>query len=470
VSKIHQALKRAQEERSQKETASLSLPLFPYTEGITNGRPGGREPKARAAPARSHLTGKYLHFEDLLRYCAKPFWQPNANAILFSELYRRTQGAEQFRALRHRLYQLRSGSPLKKIVVTSAVAGEGKTFVATNLAQAFLCEPQRKVLLVDGDLCNTSLHLPLGAPVAPGLAEYLRDEASEAEIIQHGQEGNLCFIGGGIMEGEGNASELLSNGRLQKLLDRVGPLFDWVIIDSAPCLSVADAGRLASFADGLILVVRGKSTPAAMVQKAVQELKSKLIGVVLNGVEDSPTYGGDNDYSAGPPPQTLVPAQAISLSTSFWSSIKKSLLQQRVFRASLLELLLLSLAIYLGTRAGARTFWREHAGDSPLPSATWQSTLKHAPEGAVATASVISQLADAPHTERAQDSSNVFTYVVQRNDTMRSLCMSLVGRYDEAVQTEICRLNPDLKDPQHLKTGQEVHLLLSPLKQDENRR
>jgi capsular exopolysaccharide synthesis family protein len=303
MSKIYEALKKAQEEKSpvspavnqhiqqQSHTAPVQQQL--QVTPVMEARP--RTPE----PIRHGISGQYLRFEDLLKQCAEPVWQLDSNAIVFSGTYAPGQGAEQFRTLRTRLYQLRDNSSLKKVLVTSAIAGEGKTFVATNLAQAFACERDRRVLLIDGDLRSARLHVPLGAPVSPGLAEYLRDEASEANIIQHGQEGNLCFIAGGKGAGT-NASELLSNGRLQRLLDRVAPLFDWVILDSSPCLPVADASVLAGFVDGLLLVVRAKSTPSAMVQRAHHDLRKRnVIGVVLNGVEESDSYGANYPYGYG---------------------------------------------------------------------------------------------------------------------------------------------------------------------------
>ena len=87
-------------------------------------------------------------------------------------------------------------------------------------------------------------------------------------------------------------SELLSNGRLKKLLDRVTPVFDWVIIDSPPCLPVADATILANYCDGILLVVRAGSTASEVAQRACQELQGRnVIGVVLNAVEESHMYG-----------------------------------------------------------------------------------------------------------------------------------------------------------------------------------
>jgi len=300
MSKIHEALRKAQEEKSQ----AASCETRPKAE--EHPKPAVQE-QAQAAFAlpgnvpsqgghHRSFSGQYLRFEDLLKQCAEPIWQLDPNAIVFSGSYGPANGAEQFRTLRTRIYHFRETHPLKKVLVTSAIAAEGKTFVATNLAQAFACERNRRVLLIDGDLRSPRLHLPLGAPISPGLAEYLRDEASEAEIIQHGREGNLCFIAGG-KGGRENPSELLSNGRLQKLLDRITPLFDWVVIDSTPCLPVADASVLSTLCDGLLLVVKAKSTPLAAVQRAGHELRKRnIIGVVLNAVDESDSYGAYYAY------------------------------------------------------------------------------------------------------------------------------------------------------------------------------
>jgi len=303
MSKIYEALKKAQDEKTQDSSVARQhlqqTPQISWAPKEILATPATEQHQSALRPTHAGISGQYLRFDDLLKQCAEPVWQSDPNTIVFSDSHSPHEGAEQFRTLRTRLYQLRDVSPVKRVLVTSAVAGEGKTFVATNLAQAIACEPDRKVLLIDGDLRSARLHLPLGAPVSPGLGEYLRDEASEAEIIQHGQQGNLCFIPGGD-GGASNASELLSNGRLQKLLDRVAPLFDWVIIDSPPCLPVADASVLAGCVDGVLLVVRSKSTPSAMAQKARQELrKSNVIGVVLNAVEKVDSYGGPYSYGYG---------------------------------------------------------------------------------------------------------------------------------------------------------------------------
>ena len=258
-------------------------------EGMTSASVALQAPiyrPAASAAGRDPRTGQFLRFEELLKHCAKPAWVLDPQTVVFGETHAQRRGAEQFRTLRARLYQLRETAPLKKILITSALAGEGKTFVATNLAQATGQERERRVLLIDADLRNPSLHLPLGAPLSPGLTDYLKGEAIDADILQHGQEGKLCFVAAG--RPASNSSELLTNGKLEKFLEHVSPLFDWVIIDSPPCLPVADANILAGFCDGVVLVAKAQSTPAAALERARKELqKRKLVGVVLNGVEQA---------------------------------------------------------------------------------------------------------------------------------------------------------------------------------------
>jgi capsular exopolysaccharide synthesis family protein len=336
MSKVHEALKRAQEEWSsasqavgggsrqyngkanatiaavapevggsesarvnlqpQSMPADSALPVTAVSKVPLVASPSEHRPHTPAA-GRDPRTGQFLRFEDLLKSCANPTWVVDPRTVAFSGTNEASSGAEQFRTLRSRLYNLRETTQLKRVLITSALASEGKTFVATNLAQAITKERERKVLLIDGDLRSPALHKPLGAPCSPGLSDYLRGQASDPEIIQHGQEGNLCFIAAGSPGSD--PSELLSNGLLEKLLDRLAPLFDWVIIDSPPCLPVADANLLAGHCDGVLLVLRAKSTPSAAADKARKELqKRKVIGVVMNGVEQANTYGGYYGYSS----------------------------------------------------------------------------------------------------------------------------------------------------------------------------
>src|SRR5579862_749222 len=297
MSRIHDALKKAEQERASVQHGATEVAALP-AEGLPGAEPMPETWVPRSmevAGDTTHLPAlnaspDFLRFDDLLARCAHPTWHLDPNVNVFFNPNLSVHGAEQFRTLRSRLYQLRATQPLRTLLVTSAIPGEGKTFVTANLAQAIVRQPDRRALIIDADLRCTRLHLPLGAPTSPGLSDYLRGEADEMAVIQHGQEGNLCFIAGGVEVTD--PSELLSNGRLKKLLDRVAPIFDWVIVDSPPCVPVADASILANICDGVLLVVRAGTTPSEIAQRAREELKGKnVVGVVLNAVDESAAYG-----------------------------------------------------------------------------------------------------------------------------------------------------------------------------------
>lgn len=298
MSRIHDALKKAEEERNTAlppaATATLpeSAPSSAAVEEINTpiGRAESSAPPMEVvstAPPRVRPG-----FDAILRQCVRTEWHPEQNSNVFSKAQKGTHCAEQFRTLRSRLYQICGKQPNYTLLVTSSIPDEGKTFVVSNLGHAIVQQPNRRALIIDADLRYPQLHLAVGAPLAPGLTEYLRGEVSENAIIQCGKGENLCFIPGGSHVT--NPSELLSNGRLKVLLDRLAPLFDWVILDSPPCLPVADASMLAGLCNGVLFVLRAGSTPVEVAQKACKNLDGRnVIGVVMNGMEQAQVYGSD---------------------------------------------------------------------------------------------------------------------------------------------------------------------------------
>ena len=294
MSRIHEALKRAEQERAVLLQVDAAASPAESAKAETSGEESHSVAVAAAniqlpSTVIAPLPSGYLQFEDIKAHCAHPRWRPDPKENVFTNSDSNTYGAEQFRTLRSRLYQLRGNQPLQTILITSSLPNEGKTFLSNNLAQAFVRQPDCHVLLIDADLRRPRLHVPMGAPAAPGLTDYLRGDAEEMAVIQCGQEGNLCFISGG--KEVADPSELLSNGRLKKLLDRVKPAFDWILVDSPPCLPVADATGLADFCEGVLLVVRAGSTPAEVAQRSCQQMQSKnILGVVMNAVEKRHSY------------------------------------------------------------------------------------------------------------------------------------------------------------------------------------
>jgi protein-tyrosine kinase len=300
MSRIHEALKKAEQERG--EVLAKSAAVFTVAPPANAAAPTSvAEPPTFIAPeierARIPVTeplvtnsADYLRFDDLRKHCAHPQWHLDPSVNVFINPALTAHGSEQFRTLRSRLYQMRASQSLRTLLVTSSVPAEGKTFVTNNLAQAIVRQPDRRALIIDADLRCSRMHVPLGAPASPGLTDYLRGEADELAVIQNGLDGNLCFIPGGNQVA--NPSELLSNGRLRTLLDRMMPVFDWIILDSAPLLPVADSTVLANLVDGVLLVVRAGDTPSETAQRACQELEGRnIVGAVLNAVGPQHAYG-----------------------------------------------------------------------------------------------------------------------------------------------------------------------------------
>jgi protein-tyrosine kinase len=282
VSRIHEALKRAEQDRAAAQGVQVESG---QTENASSTPPVNDEVSAiSAVPTLSNR----FSYETLIARCTPAHWSPDMKTMLF---YNSEQGpgTEEFRTLRSRLYQMREKQPLKKVLVTSSLPKEGKSFVAANLAQAMVRQQGRRVLLIDADLRAARLHLALGTALSPGLAEYLRGEADEFGIMQRGAMENLFFIPAG--RSTSNPAELVANGRLPVLLSRVESLFDWIVIDSPPAVPVSDAGVMANHCDGVLMVVRSNTTPSDMARKARAEFDDKLLlGVVLNGIKRSSEY------------------------------------------------------------------------------------------------------------------------------------------------------------------------------------
>ncbi len=305
MSRIHDALKRAEQERAA-STGTHAEPAYdqpelrndvrndvatsnmPLPQGFGAGSmpginlPGMNMPAMNMPGMNAPGMSASLNYESLLSRCPQTEWSPDPRTMLFFHDDSRRVGAEEFRTLRSRLYQIREKMQLKRLLVTSALPKEGKSFVAANLAQVVVRQQGRRALLIDGDLRNPGMHRHLGAASSPGLAEYLMGECDEFAALQRGPMDNLFFMAAGRIVP--SAPELLANGRLKLLLQRVEPLFDWIIIDTSPVIPVSDATLVAGACDGILMVVRSAVTPADLARRAREEFPDKLlIGVVLNG-------------------------------------------------------------------------------------------------------------------------------------------------------------------------------------------
>jgi protein-tyrosine kinase len=291
MSRIHEALKKAEQERAGFPAGPVPAEVTPLAAGLPALVEEPPLAGASVAGVTAHSVSPFANpfsLEALLARSVQLPWRPDTKTMLFFNGDDMARGAEQFRTLRSRLYHMREKMSLKKILVTSALPKEGKSFTAANLAQVLVRQHGRRVLLVDGDLRSPQLHVMMGTTRTPGLVEYLRGESDEFSIMQRGPMENLFFIPSG--QQISNPAELAANGRLKLLMQRVEPLFDWIVVDSPPAVPVSDASLLATTCDGVLMVVRSNATPSDMARRARQEFPDQtLVGVVLNGAESGVT-------------------------------------------------------------------------------------------------------------------------------------------------------------------------------------
>jgi len=193
---------------------------------------------------------------------------------------------EQYRRLAAALHQAQRANAIKVMMVASAVAGEGKTLTAANLALTLSESYRRSVLLVDGDLRRPSLHIVFQVEGAPGLAEGLIS-AEEQKLPLHRLSPRLTVLPAGNPTSDPIGA--LTSDRMRRLIEEAREVFDWVIIDTPPVGLLTDAALLSSMADAVVLVVKAESTPYDMVNRAVEAIgRDRVMGVVLNRATELP--------------------------------------------------------------------------------------------------------------------------------------------------------------------------------------
>jgi succinoglycan biosynthesis transport protein ExoP len=211
----------------------------------------------------------------------------------------KSQFAEAFRSLRTSLLLSNTGHPPKYIVLTSATPSEGKTTAASNLA-AILAQRDTRVLLIDGDLRRPNIHHRFGLNGKIGLTTVLTGATKLEETVQRVPEiPNLDILPSGPVPPF--PTEMLSSEAMETILKRCGELYDYIVIDSPPILSVTDGVILARQADAVVLVVRHGKSSKHVVRRARDLLLrsgAAITGIVLNAVDlNSPEYYGYYGYS-----------------------------------------------------------------------------------------------------------------------------------------------------------------------------
>jgi capsular exopolysaccharide synthesis family protein len=203
--------------------------------------------------------------------------------------------AEQYRRLGATLHQAQADHGIRALMVTSALPGEGKTLVASNLALVLSGSFGRRVLLIDGDLRRPCLHAVFGVEnVAPYLDRRGTVDPGRLTAVQLSK--TLSLIPGG--EPQADPMRILAGGPMQALLKEAATRYDWVILDTPPVGLLPDARLLAQGVDRVLMVIRAGSTPYDALQKSVELIgKERILGSVLNRANGSDVTPYGADYS-----------------------------------------------------------------------------------------------------------------------------------------------------------------------------
>jgi capsular exopolysaccharide synthesis family protein len=226
-----------------------------------------------------------------------PSWRRRAETPLVTVTEPRSAASEAFRTLRTSLLFAASQRDAKTLLVTSPHAGEGKTATSANLA-VVLAQARKRVLLISADLRKPRLHRFFDIPNDVGLTSVLIGEAKPWEVVADVGMEHLKVVPSGPVPG--NPAELLGSDAMGRLLGQFRDVADFVILDSAPALVVADALTLAPFVEAALFVADAEHTTRSAVIHArnqMEQVNASIIGAVLNNFDPSKAKSSPYYYS-----------------------------------------------------------------------------------------------------------------------------------------------------------------------------
>jgi capsular exopolysaccharide synthesis family protein len=255
------------------------------------------------------LSSKILYRKDLESMTSIPVLgeiaQNEEKESIVIKAGKRSFIAEEFRKIRASLHFLGINSENKKILITSSIPGEGKSFVSGNFAISNALSG-KKVCLVDIDLHNPGLGKMFGKSTEdPGISDYLNGKKDADDIIKKVDNfENLFFVSSGTLHE--SPSDLLLNGKIETFIAYLETKFDMVILDTAPSVLITDAYYLTNLCDATLYIVRHKHTPKMIIKRIDETLEInplKNIAIIFNGVKKrgffKNNYGYGYDYVYG---------------------------------------------------------------------------------------------------------------------------------------------------------------------------
>jgi len=244
------------------------------------------EPEKASAPGRSPNRAARHFAVDRNRLRALSLITPDGERTPLAETFRRIK-----RQILANVANRKAGAPPANLVlVTSSLAGEGKTFCAINLAISMALERDRTVLLVDADVAKPSVPRALGLHAQAGLMEVLLDRQVDlGDLLWKTDIGGLRVLPAGTAHQ--HATELLASDAMRGLLHEMAERYQdrIVVFDSPPLLAASEAGALASQVGQIVVVVEAGKTSEAVLKHALGRIDTtRVTGLLLNKVEGAP--------------------------------------------------------------------------------------------------------------------------------------------------------------------------------------
>lgn len=205
--------------------------------------------------------------------------------------------ATELRRIYQNMSAVKQGRKHKSFMVTSAMRGEGKSTVTSNLAVTIAQYPSRKVLVIDCDLRRPRVHKIFGVPNSPGTFECLNESVDPLEVVRKTKLPNLDVIpGGGPTTG---ASQLFESGALSPFFEKAKFYYDIVLVDSPPVLAVSDTLFLCPEVEAVLYVLLAGVTAREVILRATQVLRdseANIIGAIVNNAPEILPYYYDYKY------------------------------------------------------------------------------------------------------------------------------------------------------------------------------
>ncbi|WP_373598225.1 CpsD/CapB family tyrosine-protein kinase [Paraclostridium bifermentans] len=205
--------------------------------------------------------------------------------------------SEAYRTIRTNIQFSKVDKDIQTILITSSKQDEGKTTVISNLAVSFSLLEGKKVLLIDADLRNPSIHRMFNVSNGYGLTEVLAGQKELKACVQMTEISNLQILTTGKMPP--NPAEMLASKKMREFIDILKDYYDYIFIDAPPIGVITDAGILANYCDGTIMVIGAGETEieaTKITKERLEKVKANIMGVVLNKYVSEGNYYGYYSY------------------------------------------------------------------------------------------------------------------------------------------------------------------------------